>query len=128
MNAKHLLLAATAAFVALNFTSCKEKGDDFDYTFENCVESVGSISINDGDTIRSKTIWPTNLVEYSSIKIKDGIKDVRGGCLLYAGTSKDKMKLFSGKKLIYSLLQHIMLNPRHLLSTLVIPHLVKNRK
>ncbi|MBO7593624.1 MAG: hypothetical protein J6T12_01540 [Salinivirgaceae bacterium] len=101
MNTKHLLLAATAAaFVALNFTGCKEKGEDeFDLSFENCVESVSSISINDGDTIRSKTIWPTNLVEYSSIKIKDGIKDVRGGCLLYAGTSKDKMKLFSDEKI-----------------------------
>ncbi len=91
MNAKHLLLAATAAFVALNFTSCKEKGDDFDYTFENCVESVSSMEINDGDTIRSKTIY----LKSSSVIIKDGIKNVKGKCLLYVGTSKDKMELLS---------------------------------
>ena len=48
MNTKHLLLAATAAFVASNFMGCKEKEDDFDYTFENCVKSVSSMKINDG--------------------------------------------------------------------------------
>ncbi|MBR4620358.1 MAG: hypothetical protein IKO46_05195 [Salinivirgaceae bacterium] len=93
MNAKHLLLAATAAFVASNFMGCKEKEkeDDFDYTFENCVKSVSSMEINDGDTIRSKTIY----LKSSSVIIKDGIKNVKGKCLLYVGTSKDKMELLS---------------------------------
>jgi len=93
MNTKHLLLVATAAaFVALNFTGCKEKGEDeFDLSFENCVESVSSMEINDGDTIRSKTIY----LKSSSVIIKDGIKNVKGKCLLYVGTSKDKMELLS---------------------------------
>lgn len=91
MNTKHLLLAATAAFVASNFMGCKEKEDDFDYTFENCVKSVSSMKINDGDTIRSKTIY----LKSSSVIIKDGIKNVKGKCLLYVGTSKDKMELLS---------------------------------
>lgn len=89
MNAKHLLLATAAAFVALNFTSCKE--DEFDLSFENCVEKVSPISISDGDTIRSKTIY----LKSSSVIIKDGIKNVKGKCLLYVGTSKDKMELLS---------------------------------
>lgn len=94
MNTKHLLLAATAtAFVALNFTSCKE--DEFDLSFENCVEKVSPISISDGDTIRSKTIG----FQGASAIIKDGLWMVRCNSLTYIGLSKDKMKLFSGKKI-----------------------------
>ena len=93
MNAKHLLLATAAAFVALNFTSCKE--DEFDLSFENCVVRVSPISISDGDTIRSKTIG----FQGASAIIKDGLWMVRSYSLTYIGLSKDKMKLFSGKKI-----------------------------
>lgn len=94
MNTKHLLLATTAAvFVTLNFTSCKE--DEFDLSFENCVEKVSPISISDGDTIRSKTIG----FQGASAIIKDGLWMVRRNSLTYIGLSKDKMKLFSGKKI-----------------------------
>ena len=74
MNFKYLLLAATAAaFVALNFTSCKEKDeDDFDSTFENCVESIGSMSgiINDGDFFLTEWV--------NILKFEPTIKDIKG--------------------------------------------------
>ena len=70
MNTKHILFAAIV-FIALTFTSCKEKGDDFDYTFENCVESVDTIIIHDGDIIQKG--WVDLLNFEPTIKIKSDI-------------------------------------------------------
>ena len=82
-------IAALALLVAFN--SCKEK-DDFDYTFENCVESVGSMSeiINDGDIIQKEWI---DLLDFEpTIKIKNDISDIKDNYLLYIGTSEDNLE------------------------------------
>lgn len=86
---RNLLTIAAMAFVALNFTSCKEEDDEFDLSFENCVSEVEDMSIKDGDIICDKSI---NLYKLK-IFVHTNNKDVEGGSLIKVGTSKENMSV-----------------------------------
>lgn len=109
MNTKHLLLAATAAFVALNFIGCKEK-DDFDYTFENCAYFWGihiESSYTDGrmeyyQIFNAETvIVHGNRVKiYQDVQRKTKLDDVETGSIISLGTSKNDMTIIPDDELI----------------------------
>lgn len=84
MKTKNLLTIAVMAFVALNFTSCKD--DEFDLSFEKCVSQVDAIKIKDGDTICKRSI---NL----KMPVYTNNKSVEGRSLIKVGTSKENMSV-----------------------------------
>ena len=97
MNTKSFFLFTLAASaMILNLSGCKDDDEDFDYTFENCVERVTNFTnIQNGDTISTKEINIGNIE--GVVLIKNGINDVEGTNLIYMGTSKENMhKVESG--------------------------------
>lgn len=108
MNTKHLLFAATAAFVALNFTSCKEdkemsieekiqqltKVGRTYYLEENYGNGVVDNKISENDTINVRLV-KNYLSVFNSVSNHNYDGELHFD--LYLGVSQDNMKLVSAK-------------------------------